>query len=78
MDKFITIYFTVIFTLCVAAGAQLTETWVAYIIVGMMIGIFLIIPATGLYDKFMKHLAELHHAQHTRQRVGIYPYDDWK
>lgn len=78
MDKFVTVYFTVLFTLLIAAGVRLTEAWTAYIVVGMMFGIILIIPATNLYDRYVKWIETIHAAQHTRQRAGIYPYDDWK
>ena len=75
MDKFVTVWFTVLFTLCIASGVRLTEAWTAYIVVGMMLAIF---PMVHIHDWAGRFIEKMHQSQHTRQRVGIYPYDDWK
>ena len=81
MDKFVTVWFTVMFTLCIAAGVQITEAWTAYIVVGMMIAIF---PMVHVHDWIERFVRRMHERSHARQRAaslrfgGIYPYDDWK
>jgi len=75
MDKFVTIWFTVLFTLCIAAGVRLTEAWTAYIVVGMMFAIF---PMVHAHDWAERKIEQFRASCQTRQRVGIYPHDDWK
>lgn len=75
MNTFVTIWFTVLFTLCVASGLKITEAWTAYICVGMMIAIF---PMVTIHDWFERKIEQFRRSCQTRQRVGIYPYDDWK
>ncbi len=76
MDKFITIYFTILLTLVITNGARLTEETAVTISIVMFLGIFLIIPATNLYDRYVTWIEKIHAAQHTRH--GIEPYSDWK
>lgn len=75
MGKFVTMWFATIFGLVALINLNISTTTAAIVAAGMMIGIF---PMLTIHDWIVEMVEKYHRNQHTRQRVGIYPYDDWK
>jgi len=75
MDKFVTVWFTIILTMVVCVGLDFEQKTAAIVAGLMMLGIM---PMISAHDWIVRQVEKIHANQHTRQRVGIYPYDDWK
>ena len=74
MDKFVTVWFTVLLTLLVTVGLDPTQTTAAIVVAVMTVAIIPMLPALCWIEDRIKEWKRLT----TRQRVGVYPYDDWK
>jgi hypothetical protein len=75
MNTFVTCWFTTIFVMVVCVGLKIEEQTAAIVAGLMMIGIM---PMIAIHDWIERKIEAFRRSCQTRQRVGIYPFDDWK